>query len=104
MMYKFRTMHKDAHSNERIFRFKEMIYYLKLKTIKIIKKSSFLRRYSLDEAHNFYAKGDMSLVGPRPLFEKILSIRELYEKINVLLGLQDCYKLVVKCPRVGDTV
>lgn len=72
MMYKFRTMYEDAdqrlaelealnESSGALFKMKD--------DPRIIPVGSFLRRYSLDELPQFIniLKGDMVLVGPRPL-------------------------------------
>tara|TARA_B100002019_G_C20959963_1_gene445823 strand:- start:111 stop:647 length:537 start_codon:yes stop_codon:yes gene_type:complete len=76
-MYKFRTMYVNAHKernefyeiNERsgpLFKIKD--------DPRIIKKLSWIRKYSIDEIPQFFnvLKGDMSVVGPRPLFKEDL--------------------------------
>lgn len=92
--YKFRTMVKDADlrlvellENESYAA--EWQKYRKLKNDpRISKVGKFLRKTSLDEFPQFFnvLKGDMSIVGPRPLVKGELSAHagdhELYESIR----------------------
>ena len=60
VIYKFRTMHKDAESDGP--------QWAKEKDIRCTKLGGFLRKTRMDELPQFFniLKGDMSLVGPRP--------------------------------------
>ena len=93
-MYKFRTMKNDAH--------KERVNLKKLSSKsgplfkisndpRLINGTKSLRNYSLDELPQLFniLKGDMSLVGPRPLFEEDTQhFNENYmRRLNVLPGL-----------------
>ena len=93
-MYKFRTMKKDSHDlrdeldelNERdnvIFKIED--------DPRIITGAHFLRNYSLDELPQFYnvLKGEMSMVGPRPLFDEDTKHfdQNYMRRLNVLPGI-----------------
>ena len=93
-MYKFRTMYIDSHNK------REDLKELNTKSgplfkldhdPRVISKLNFLRRYSLDELPQLFnvIKGDMSLVGPRPLFEEdTFEFDENYmRRLNVLPGM-----------------
>ena len=58
---------------------------------RIIKGAMFLRNYSLDELPQFFnvLKGEMSIVGPRPLFDEDTKLfNESYmRRLNVLPGI-----------------
>lgn len=70
-VYKFRTMRTDAPSNVATSEMKDANSY-------ITKVGNFLRKTSLDELPQFFnvLKGDMSLIGPRPLVETETEIHE----------------------------
>ena len=93
-MYKFRTMYKNAHEerdqlksgskkNSPLFKLSE--------DPRIIKGLGLLRKYSVDELPQLInvIKGDMSLVGPRPLFEEDTALfnKNYMRRLNVLPGM-----------------
>ena len=93
-MFKFRTMYKDSHKD------REALSELNTHTGPLfklendprnIKGSEFLRKYSLDELPQMFnvLKGEMSLVGPRPLFEEDTKLFEekYMRRLNVLPGI-----------------
>ena len=93
-MYKFRTMEIDSH-NKRVDLLSENKKTGPLFKIdndpRIIKGLSFIRKFSMDEIPQFInvLKGNMSVVGPRPLFPED---NEHYDSIfirrlNVLPGI-----------------
>ena len=93
-MYKLRTMTKDSHSDrEELKEFNESggpLFKMK-DDPRLIRGAKILRRYSIDELPQFIniLKGNMSLVGPRPLFpEDNKYFDENYiRRLNVLPGL-----------------
>lgn len=93
-MYKFRTMYNDSHKirdelNE-LNKNDKVIFKIK-NDPRVFNGGQILRKYSLDELPQLIniLKGEMSLVGPRPLFEEDTSqFDENYmRRLNVLPGL-----------------
>jgi lipopolysaccharide/colanic/teichoic acid biosynthesis glycosyltransferase len=93
-MYKFRTMYKNAHEerdqlktgskkNSPLFKLSE--------DPRIISALGPLRKYSIDELPQLInvIKGNMSLVGPRPLFEEDTELfnKNYMRRLNVLPGM-----------------
>ena len=93
-MYKFRTMYKNSHeireelqdlnkNDEVIFKIED--------DPRIIKGAHSLRKYSLDEIPQFInvLKGEMSIVGPRPLFDEDTKLfdKNYMRRLNVLPGI-----------------
>lgn len=81
MMYKFRTMREPKKGQNRLLSDAD----------RITKLGEFLRRSSLDELPEIInvIKGDMSLVGPRPLLELHLELFDDHQKTrhNVRPGM-----------------
>lgn len=77
-VYKFRTMRTDAPSNVATSEMKDANSY-------ITKVGTFLRKTSLDELPQFFnvLKGDMSLIGPRPLVETETEIHEKRKQCGI---------------------
>jgi lipopolysaccharide/colanic/teichoic acid biosynthesis glycosyltransferase len=74
-IFKFRTMIIDAHLKEEKFLGENGGRFLKVKNDpRITPLGKVLRKYSIDELPQMVnvLKGDMSLVGPRPIFGKEL--------------------------------
>ena len=94
LMYKFRTMKKDSHDLRN-----ELQEYNKGKgplfkivnDPRILEGANFIRDFSLDELPQFFnvLKGDMSIVGPRPLFDDDTSTfdTKYMRRLNVLPGI-----------------
>jgi len=93
-MYKFRTMYQNAHSQRDKLENKNKksgpLFKIE-KDPRIIKKLQFLRNYSIDEFPQLInvIKGEMSLVGPRPLFEDDTDLfdRNYMRRLNVIPGM-----------------
>ena len=93
-MYKFRTMKKNAHEMrdelEEMNKNDEVIFKIE-NDPRIISGTQFIRNFSLDEIPQFInvIKGDMSIVGPRPLFDEdtILFNESYMRRLNVLPGI-----------------
>ena len=93
-MYKFKTMFNDSHHKRGDL--KELnkkggpLFKLD-EDPRIIKNLSFLRKFSLDELPQLFnvIKGEMSLVGPRPLFEEDNEYfdKNYMRRLNVLPGM-----------------
>lgn len=93
-MYKFRTMYINAHSlrKELESENKKTGPLFKIeRDPRIIKKLQFLRDFSLDELPQILnvLKGEMSLVGPRPLFEDDTNSfdQNYMRRLNVIPGM-----------------
>ena len=93
-MYKFKTMFNNSHEKRKdlddqnkkggpLFKIDD--------DPRIIKNLSFLRKYSLDELPQLFnvLKGEMSLVGPRPLFEEDSEYfdKKYMRRLNVMPGM-----------------
>ncbi len=93
-MYKFRTMRKDSHklreSLNELNKSDGPLFKIK-NDPRIIKSLGFVRKYSLDEILQFFnvLKGNMSIVGPRPLFDDDTQLFETkyMRRLNVLPGI-----------------
>ena len=93
-MYKFRTMKNNAHDLreelEDLNKNDEIIFKIE-NDPRIIKGTNFMRNFSLDELPQLInvLKGDMSLVGPRPLFEEDTNLfnQNYMRRLNVLPGI-----------------
>ncbi len=93
-MYKFKTMFNDSHHKRKDLKElnkKEGPLFKLDEDPRIIKNLSFLRKYSLDELPQLFnvIKGEMSLVGPRPLFEEDSEYfdKNYMRRLNVLPGM-----------------
>jgi len=93
-MYKFRTMRKDSHklrdSLSSLNKGKGPLFKIE-DDPRVIKQLRFIREYSLDEIPQFInvLKGEMSIVGPRPLFDddtKLFNTNYM-RRLNVLPGI-----------------
>ena len=93
-MFKFRTMKKDSHvERDDLQELNEQggpLFKIQ-NDPRIIKGTKFLRKFSIDEIPQLInvVKGEMSLVGPRPLFPEDNShFDENYiRRLNVLPGI-----------------
>tara|TARA_B100000902_G_scaffold23395_1_gene28147 strand:- start:1175 stop:2611 length:1437 start_codon:yes stop_codon:yes gene_type:complete len=93
-MYKFRSMKIDAHEQrgdlDDLNRAGGPLFKIE-DDPRILKGLSFVRRFSLDEILQFFnvLKGDMSVVGPRPLFEDDTQLYDTtyMRRLNVLPGI-----------------
>ena len=94
LMYKFRTMKKDSHELRDELQEQNKGKGPLFKIVndpRILEGANFIRNYSLDELPQFYnvLKGDMSIVGPRPLFDDDTSTfdTKYMRRLNVLPGI-----------------
>ena len=93
-MYKFRSMKTNAHELrndlDELNRAGGPLFKIE-DDPRILKGLSFVRRFSLDELPQFFnvLKGDMSVVGPRPLFEDDTQLYNTtyMRRLNVLPGI-----------------
>jgi len=93
-MYKFRTMRKDSHklrdSLSNLNKGKGPLFKIE-NDPRVIKQLKFVREYSLDEIPQFInvLKGEMSIVGPRPLFDDDTKLFDTnyMRRLNVLPGI-----------------
>ena len=93
-MYKFRSMKINAHELrndlDELNRAGGPLFKIE-DDPRILKGLSFVRRFSLDELPQFFnvLKGDMSVVGPRPLFEDDTQLYNTtyMRRLNVLPGI-----------------
>jgi len=93
-MYKFRTMKNESHDLrddlQNLNKNDEVIFKIE-DDPRILKGAKFLRKLSLDELPQFFnvIKGQMSLVGPRPLFDEDTNLfdENYMRRLNVLPGI-----------------
>ena len=93
-MFKFRTMKKDSHklrdSLSSLNKGKGPLFKIE-DDPRIIRQLKFIREFSLDEIPQFInvLKGDMSIVGPRPLFDDDTKLFDTsyMRRLNVLPGI-----------------
>ena len=93
-MYKFKTMFNNSHEKRKDLddqNKKDGPLFKIDDDPRIIKNLSFLRKYSLDELPQLInvLKGEMSLVGPRPLFEEDSEYfdKKYMRRLNVMPGM-----------------
>jgi len=93
-MYKFRSMKKNSHKLREDFENLNQsdgpLFKIE-NDPRILKGLNFVRKYSLDELLQFInvLKGDMSIVGPRPLFDDDTQLFDTnyMRRLNVLPGI-----------------
>ena len=93
-MYKFRTMKNNSHELreqfENLNKGKGPLFKIE-NDPRLISGAQFIRNYSLDELPQLLniLKGEMSLVGPRPLFKEDTQMfeKKYMRRLNVLPGL-----------------
>ena len=93
-MYKFRTMNKESHELrsdlEDLNQSKGPLFKIE-NDPRIVKGLSFIREYSLDEIPQLInvLKGEMSIVGPRPLFDNDTKLftTSYMRRLNVMPGI-----------------
>lgn len=93
-MYKFRTMKNNSHQKreelESLSQGSGPLFKIS-DDPRLLGGSKFIRKYSIDELPQLLNifKGDMSMVGPRPLFEEDTQMfeKQYMRRLNVLPGL-----------------
>jgi lipopolysaccharide/colanic/teichoic acid biosynthesis glycosyltransferase len=93
-MFKFRTMKKDSHelraTMEELNKSDGPLFKIE-NDPRILRGLSFARKFSIDELLQFINvfKGDMSIVGPRPLFDDDTQLfdTKYMRRLNVLPGI-----------------
>ncbi len=93
-MYKFRTMKNDSHKKrdqlESLSKGSGPLFKI-TNDPRLLSGSKFIRKYSIDELPQLLNifRGEMSMVGPRPLFEEDTKLfeKEYMRRLNVLPGL-----------------
>ena len=93
-MFKFRTMKKDSHelraTMEELNKSDGPLFKIE-QDPRILRGLSFARKFSIDELLQFINvfKGDMSIVGPRPLFDDDTQLfdTKYMRRLNVLPGI-----------------
>ncbi len=93
-MYKFRTMkinsHKKREELESLSKSSGPLFKI-ADDPRLLNGSKFIRKYSIDELPQLIniLKGEMSMVGPRPLFEEDTQMfeKKYMRRLNVLPGL-----------------
>lgn len=93
-MYKFRTMVRQSHEKRDELKHSNKKTGPLFKLVddpRLLPGSKFLRKYSLDELPQLFnvLQGNMSLVGPRPLFEEDTTFfnKNYMRRLNVLPGM-----------------
>lgn len=106
-IYKFRSMYKDADSKlkELLKENEQSGHAFKIKNDpRITRVGAFIRKYSIDELPQLLnvVKGDMSLVGPRPILQWQMEECNTYERqrLTVQPGLT-CYWQVSGRANIG---
>lgn len=100
-IYKFRSMYDGAENLKKFLKPETIKFYKEKRKIpndpRITKIGNFLRLSSLDEVPQLFniLKGDMSIVGPRPLLEEEVNMYgDLYNKyITVRPGLTGLWQV-----------
>lgn len=93
-MYKFRTMKKDSHEKRKelskLNKHSGPLFKIE-NDPRLLNGSVFIRNYSLDELPQLFnvLKGNMSIVGPRPLFREDTEFfdENYMRRLNVLPGI-----------------
>ena len=93
-MFKVRSMKKNSHDQrdnlKNLNKKKGPLYKIE-NDPRLIKGMNFIRSFSIDELPQFYnvLRGDMSIVGPRPLFPEDNSFYDKHyiRRLNVLPGI-----------------